>query len=282
MAIRLMREIDVPATPRDRVFRSSRLSAVVAVLICLAACAAMIIFHWPAPRLSDYFSGAILLLLFLLRRFVTARFHPSNWLVRMRNDGLYIHFRSYLNDHLSAEDPTVVFLPYEAIRSARLVREKVETPDPARNNTVDTQTLRWVEFELAIDPAPLATALATECARPAAMVKHWYGESSTLYRDYPILMQSPPFLRVKWQVVPRASVFLSALQGRVEIAPSVNIAADFSNLKGLPRDQQEQRLRDLDQRGHTIDAVYMATQLYGLNLTQATSFVGELRGRSQS
>jgi hypothetical protein len=272
--MRLMREVEVPTTRRDRVFRASRLYAVLFVLVCLGAAAAMIAFHWPQRRLAYYISAAILLLLLLMHRFVTARFHPSNWLVRVGDEGLFIHFRSYLNDHLSAEDPTVVFLSHQEIRSARLVRERLHTLDSEGAKTV--QTRRLVEFELAIDPAPLAEALAIECARPGAWEKRWYGRSATLYQDYPVLMQSPPFLRITWQVVPRASTFLDCLRSHVEIAPPVTVSEDFVNLQGLTREQQEQRLRDLNQRGHTIDAVYMARRLYGLDLTQASKFVKEL------
>jgi hypothetical protein len=154
------------------------------------------------------------------------------------------------------------------------VRERLHTFDSEGISTV--QTHRLVELELAVDPTALARALAIECARPAPGEKRWYGRSGVLYRDYPVLMQSPPFLRIEWRVVPRASVFLEGLRSRVDIAPPVTISEDFTNLQGLPREQQEQRLRDLNQRGHTIDAVYMARRLYGLDLTQATRFVKEL------
>jgi len=275
--MQLMRATEVPTTSRDLLFRASRWHAALLVFVCLAACVAMIFYHWPRPRPAYYISAAIILLLLLMRRFITARFHASNWLVRMGDEGLFLHYRSYLNEHLSADDPTVVFLPFHDIRSARLVREKVETPDPSRHNTAETQILHWVEFDLAIDPAPLAAALDTERSRPAAMEKHWHGESSTLYLDYPVLMQPPSILRVKWQVVPRASVFLDALRPRVEIAPMVALTEDFSHLQGLNREEQLKRLRQLDQRGQTIAAVYMARRLYGGDLADATKFVEELR-----
>ena len=98
MAIRLMRENDVPTTTRDLVFRASRLYAILFVLVCLGACAAMIVSDHPRAPFSYYISGLTVLTLLLMRRLVIARFHPSNWLVRTADDGLFIHFRSYLND----------------------------------------------------------------------------------------------------------------------------------------------------------------------------------------
>src|SRR5258708_777158 len=154
--MRFMREVEVPTTTRDLVFRSSRLYGVLFVLACLGACAGMIVFHWPRPNLAYYISEVVVLLLLLMHPFVTARFHPSNWLVRITNNGLFIHFRSYLNDHLSLEDSTVVFLPYQNIRTARLVRERLHTFNSEGAKSV--QTRRLVELELAVDPAQLSNA----------------------------------------------------------------------------------------------------------------------------
>lgn len=278
--MQLIRAIDVLETARDQVFRASRLRAILFVLICACACAAMLLFHWPRPRLAYYLSAVIVLVLLVARHFVTARFHPLNWLARIGDEGVFLHFRSYLNDRLSSEDPTVVFLAYSDIRSARLVQERLKTRD--MEGAVETQIRRCVEFELAIDSTRLVAALTTERARPGAWEKRWYGRSATLYGDYPVQMQSPPFLRVEWQVVPRASKFLELLRPRVEIGAPVVVSEDFANLHELPRGQQEKRLRDLDQHGQTTAAVYMARKLYALDLAGATKFVKSLREGAQS
>jgi len=237
MAMAPMRAGEVPTMPRDRIFRSSRLYASMFVLGCIAACAAMIFFQWHRPPAAHVISAVSLLVLLLAHRMIAARFHPSNWLVRLGDDGLFIHFRSYLNEHLSAEDPTVVFLPYPDVRSARMVRERTKIRDT--NHAVTTQTIRWVELELGIDPAPPVAALATESRRPGVWEKRWYGRSATVYEDYPVRMQTPPFLRVKWQVKPRASVLLDGLRQRVEIAPEVLVSEDFSDLRRLPRSSRK-------------------------------------------
>ena len=277
--MQLMRTADVPQTERDLVFRMSRLHAVLTVLACLGFCVWFILHTWPHPKIAYWVSGVILMFLLLLHRLVTNRFHPLNWLVRVGDEGLFIHFRSYLNDQLSPDDPTVVFLPYPEIRSARLVREHVTKPDMNGRSTTEIQ--HWVELELATDTAALVDALGTERGRPAAMEKRWYGTSSTLYLDYPVQMQTPPFLRVRWQVVPRSAVLLDALRPRVEIAPEVKVSEDFFALQNLPAAEQEKRLRELNERGQTMAAIYMARRLYGCNLTEATNLVNGLRG-SQS
>jgi hypothetical protein len=94
-------------------------------------------------------------------------------------------------------------------------------------------------------------------------------------------MQTPPCLRVKWQVKPRASGLLDGLRQQVEIAPEVLVSEDFSDLRQWPPEQPEKRLRELNERGQTIAAVYMARMLYGCELAEATKSVQGLRKESQ-
>jgi hypothetical protein len=115
------------------------------------------------------FGATVLLFLLLTLRWVTARFHPSNWLVRANETGLSVQYRSYLNYQLPADEPSVVFISYGEIASARLVRERVESPDMRRPGATQTQFLRYIELELSGDIAPLANALQRErprCPRP--------------------------------------------------------------------------------------------------------------------
>ena len=59
--------------------------------------------------------------LLIYQKVVTARFRPTNWLVRMTDGGLFIKFRSYSNLGFPDQDLTVAFIPYSDIRSARYV-----------------------------------------------------------------------------------------------------------------------------------------------------------------
>jgi hypothetical protein len=234
---------------------------------------------WP----PGYVFGSFLLLFVLLTlRMVTARFHPSNWLVRMNETGIYVQYRSYLNYDLPADEPSVVFLSLGEIASARLVKERVETPDPAKPGTTQTQYLRYVELELSGDAALLAEALQAESGEPAPLKKRWYGTSSTLYRDYPVTMTPttttpPTFLRIRWDVVPGAHRFLDALRPYTVIADPVSLTQDFTNLKSLNREDQQKQLRELTARGQTITATYAARQLYGCSLGEAKELVDSLR-----
>jgi hypothetical protein len=183
MALQLMQPREMAENPRDRLFRYSRPNPGLPAVAVICVGAALVILRWPSPRMPYCIAGALVLCLWLLRRFISARFRPSNWLVRQSGDGLFIQFRCYRNCLLPAEDPTVAFMPHLDIRSARLVRERTKTRDNDGSTSVATR--RLIEFELAIDSAPLAAALAAECAKPGAWEKRWYGRSATLRSRLP-------------------------------------------------------------------------------------------------
>ena len=275
--MRLLRLQDVEIGLNDRVFRHARLRALIVWLAGFVA-TLVLFFHaytgkWP----PGYIFGSFLLLFVILTlKVVTARFHPSNWLVRMNETGAYLQYRSYLNYQLSANAPSVIFLTVGEIASARVVKECVETPNPAKPGTTQTQYLRYVELELSGDTAPLAEALQTERAEQAPLQKRWYGTSSTLYRDYPVTMTSPPFLRIRWDVVPGAQKFLDALRPYTFIADPVSLTQNFTHLKSLGREDQQKQLRELAARGQTITAMYAARQLYGYSLGEAKEMVDSL------
>ena len=140
--MQLLRLADVQISPSDRVYSYSRTRAAVVLLIVLGT-VAWLSFHAVTAgwKVGYYIAAAVLLFFLLAVRFITARFRSSNWLVRANDQGIFIQFRSYLNYHFPPEDMTVVFLSYGEIRSARMIRERVETLDPQGHGTT-TQYLR--------------------------------------------------------------------------------------------------------------------------------------------
>ena len=275
--MRLLRLRDVEVGPNDRVFRHARLRALIVWLVGFAAATAFFLHAYTAKWPPGYFFGPFLLLFLLLTlRMVTARFHPSNWLVRMNETGIYVQYRSYLNYQLPADDPSVVFLSFGEIASARLVKERVETPDAAKPGATQTQYLRYVELELSGDPAPLADALQAELGEQAPSEKRWYGTSSTLYRDYPVTMSAAASVRIHWDVVPGAQKFLDALRPYTVIADPVSLTQDFTRLKSLSREDQQKQIRELVARGQNITATNAARRLYGCSLGEAKQMVDSL------
>src|SRR5579862_573259 len=274
-----MRPQEVRVGSNDRVFRHARIRALIGLLVALSIVAALYYRAYTDSRWKPgYIFGTFLLLFILLTmKFVTARFHPSNWLVRMNDAGIYVQYRSYLNYELAAEDPSVVFLTLSEIASARLVKERVEKPYPMRPNTSQTSYLRYIELELSGDIAPLVRALGDERGESAPMQKRWYGSSSTLYRDYPVAINTPPFMRIRWDVVPGAGKFLDALRPHTVIAATVSLTQDFTRLRSLSAEEQKKQLRELAQRGDIITASYLSRKLYGGSLAEAKDRIEALQ-----
>ncbi len=269
---------DVEIGPNDRLFRHARLRALIVSLAGFATTAALFFHAYMGKWPPGYIFGSFLLLFVVLTlKMVTARFHRSNWLVRMNETGIYVQYRSYLNYQLPANDPSVVFLSFGEIGSARLVKERVVTPDTTRSGGTQTQYLRYVELELSCNPAPLADALQAEFGEQAPLEKRWYGTSSTLYRDYPVTMAATTFLRIRWDVVPGPHKLLDALRPYTVIADPVSLAQDFTHLKSLSREEQQKQLRELVARGQDVPAIYTARKLYGCSLGEAKQMVDALR-----
>ena len=245
-SMRLLRLGDVPINERDRVFRYSPGRALVATCAVIGASGGLIVLGWyEGSGLAYYLAGVLLVGLLVLRRFVAARFRPSNWLLRMGDEGVFVQFRSYLNHHFPEGDPTVVLIPYREIRSARLVRERRDVPynddPPAQLDRVTRVWRRLVELQLAVDAAPLARALTEESARRAS--------TGATYRHYPVRMESPKTLQLEWNVVPRADVLLDYLRQDTSIAVPIEVSHDYAHLEGLSHEEQERRLRELAKQG---------------------------------
>jgi hypothetical protein len=217
----------------------------------------------------------------IFQRLVTARFLSSNWLMRMTDHGLFVKFRSYLNHHFSNQDPTVLFLPYSEVRSARLVKERRELPDlddgSGLTNTIKTR--RLIELELAGDSTELSEALADE--RKRVFNKPIRGSAKMRYHHLPVRLASATLLTIEWSVVPRVEKFLDALTRHTLVQSVHKSSKDFVDLQSLSPADQESRLRELAEAGDMIEAVAIARQLYSYDLTTAKAFVESLIERQR-
>jgi len=276
--MQLLRLADVPIDRRAHEFRYSRFRAGTGAIMLAAAALALIAFG----RLNNtwipyYIAGVIIVTLLIFHNLVTARFRPTHWLVRMTDDGLFIKFRSYLNYRFSDQDPTVVFIPYSELSSAKLVKERQAIPDRDGGNPRATiRTRRFIELELAGNSEPLADALAGESKRVFAKPAEGGAHVSTRYQHLPVRLAAPNLLRIEWGVVPNAQTILDALTRHTLVDHATAVSKNFVNLDGLSREEQESRLLELAQSGDMIGAVTMARTLYAYDLATAKNFVESL------
>jgi hypothetical protein len=274
----LMRSAAVPHNDRDIVFRYSRGRALVTFLVLAAVAIGLITFaRMNHAWIAYYVAGALILVLLVFQKVLTARFHSANWLMRLTDDGLFIKFRSYLNNHFADEDLTVVFIPYAEIRSAKLVKQSQEVPDQdGKRQTTTVRTQRYVELELAGDTRRLAGALALETERVLGKSNPSGARVSTRYQHLPVRLAAASLLRVEWGVVPSAATLMESLTRHTMVRPESETSTHVSGLETASRAKQETRLLDLAQSGDLIGAVTLARRLYGYDLAKAKDFVDSL------
>jgi hypothetical protein len=280
--MQLMHLADVPLDPRDRVFYYSRFRAIAGAMSFCAIAIGLLVLGWVKNAwLAYYVAAVIAICLLIFQRLVTARFLSSNWLMRMTDHGLFVKFRSYLNHHFSNQDPTVLFLPYSEVRSARLVKERRELPDlddgSGLTNTIKTR--RLIELELAGDSTELSEALADE--RKRVFNKPIRGSAKMRYHHLPVRLASATLLTIEWSVVPRVEKFLDALTRHTLVQSVHKSSKDFVDLQSLSPADQKSRLRELAEAGDMIEAVAIARQLYSYDLTTAKAFVESLIERQR-
>src|ERR1044071_5055395 len=275
--MQILRLNDVPVSQRDLVFAYSRLRAISSALLLLAVAVGLIIFArlkgaWPVYCVAAF----MVLCVLIYQKVITARFHSANWLVRLTDNGLFIKFRSYLNDHFDAQDFVVLFLPFSELRSARMVKERQEVPDRNTRSTTITTTKRILELELAGKTVELAVALGTERERVFGKMPRTNGRMSTRYQHFPVRLASPTLLRIEWGVVPKIQTLLNALTRHTLVSASAEEKKDYTHLESLDRKEQEARLLELAESGDMIGAIAIARKLYSYDLTTAKQFVESL------
>ncbi|MGE5215510.1 MAG: hypothetical protein ACM3SP_00745 [Chloroflexota bacterium] len=228
---------------------------------------------WPVYIVAAF----IIICLLLYQNSITARFRPSNWLLRMTDDGLFVKFRSYMNFHFPDQDPTVAFIAYSEIRSAKYVKERQELPsqDGRARGTPSVRTRRFVDLELAGNSVALASALANETRRVVARSNQGGAAVSTRYQHFPVGLSDRHF-KIEWDVVPSADVLLDALTRHTLVEAPGESTKDFTHLETLDRNEQEARLLELAKSGDIIGAVALARKLYTYDLTTAKAFVESL------
>jgi len=269
MAITLMKPDDVRQLRDGTVYAHARIFPLLIWLIVLAGAIRVIADDWPHFHAFKLFAIVALLFLFLFKRFIIAPFQSSNWLVCATDDGMYVQFRSYLNYRWPVQHATVAFIPFGDIRSARLVRERLSVPRIDGRNGTTTEFHHYVELELNSDIASLSEALEAER-------NYSPPDSATIYRDYPVTLKVPPFLRIEWKVRPGAKTFLKRLPSRIEIHEPVKFHEDYSNARDLDAEQQDQRIHELERRGKRIEAIYLTRQIRRCSLAEATNYVERL------
>ena len=207
--------------------------------------------------------GSVLLL--LIRGGIgafSASLREPNWVLGVARDGVYLNVRSYLNAATDDPSPTVAFVPFSEIASARKV---VERWDLRSRGETTTRYDAFLELALAgVDTSPLADAVRAEAGRPAPERSFLGVRVRTKVLDRPVFVEQPGIVRVRWK-----RGMLAALEGRVRIGEELKVRAAST----------PDRIPDLVRRGDRMGAIAAARAQGAKSLAEARSLVEEVERR---
>ena len=272
--MKLLRDDEGPAPPAVESYRETAWPALGVGLALLAAAAALIVWPlaeegwrvtWPLAVLGPMALIVLLIARFALRSFLASR-RPESWRLRWDAEGIYLRYRSYLNNRFPADTPAAVYLPRREVAWLKVRRETLDTPDE-RGHWGLKRKHRWLEVGLrGLDPAAIEAALSDE--------SKLRGPSGWRANDFPVTVTPQGTLRV--QLRDPESV-LARLRRYYPVALAEE--SESGDFEDMSQEEKENHVLALAAAGDSFAAIKAARELYGLDLTEAKKLVEELQGR---
>lgn len=267
-----------PAQQQAAFFRHSWLGVAV-VHLGLIALAGLMLYQYaigeiPLGIMLVFVLASCFFMLFIFGVLVRS-FKPTNWLLAVGIDRLWIKYRSYLNSHFPPDDLQVIELPYAEIESVGLIRRKEIVL--GSKNRQQIQFSKHLEFTLR-QPfgQELPEALQAERNAKDRSAKRIKSKAS----HYPVQVKGDKVFRVCISGIrPGWKRALRELETNgVVVACEKREAEDYTKPLSDKR-QMEDQLIQLIEQGKTLAAVKLARQRYGMGLTEAKQFIDELGSR---
>jgi hypothetical protein len=307
--MQLLREQDVHQSPESSeiVYRESRLAKWVALGICLGlALAGTVALSWPGALVdtdtrfvTKVLASVALLFGLLVQSPLRKTYHQENWLLRQRQGGLLVKFRSYLNSHFPKEDLTVLDLDRDEIEWIRRhahkhVSKRIDCQQSAESLAfLDIKVRFPVEGSGEDWRARLKRQLKAARNQKAPKV----GIVQTKYHHYPVRLVEEDILRIEWKsktssVTPGIGAAITNLGRDYRVGEEIGTESDEGpgstgeketvgkkGSTGGPESpyENEELLLDMLSRGDEIGAAKLARSLYGFDTTEAMRFLEELK-----
>jgi hypothetical protein len=275
--MKFLRDDEVPTPPDVQSHQETQWSGLIVGLGLFGAVAAGIVWMvmagaWDSPWLFSVLCVCILIVMLIgryaLRTFVASR-RPESWRLRWGPDGLYMRYRSYLNNRFPIDTPAVLFLTRREVGWLKVRKDTLETPDE-RGSWSLSRTHHWLEIGLRnVEPTPIREALSAEARLRTS--------SGGRVNDYPLSVTRDGTLRLQLNRPERATDLL-----RLDYAVALAEENRSIGFRDMSRDEQEEHVLALAAAGDTFAAIKAAREVYELNLTDAKTFVEELQGRTDT
>lgn len=265
------------------------LGSISAVVMSLILAGAPVMWWWleaPWPVWGGCTLLAVFVVPFLIQD-LRAKFRPTNWLLWIRSDGLWIHFESYQDCRPDAADATVVHLDYSEIGRIQRHVETYTTPSGYHGR----RSTRWTEKALLIhlkqaDTGTLQEALAAVRSRPPLeRVLLGFVRVASRATHFAVTMPSPTVIRIAWRggrgnsVVPALETVLEYLATYVSIGEAVR--EDRPEWHEMDEAQLDEQIRNLVNSGSRLEAVRLLVRRKGFTMTAAHQQIEELARSSE-
>jgi hypothetical protein len=201
-----------------------------------------------------------------------AKFRSTNWLLRLGPDGLWINLRSYQNHHLP-DAPTVLYLRYEEIASARRHIDTWTTPARPSATTATHWKLESLELSLASgETTAIAKALVDERGR----------RSGIKGTHQAVTVPAAGVVRIAWRghgndVVPPLTRVLEELSLRVEVDEPTR--TDRAHWLKLSEAELDELVAHLVRSGDDLAASQLLMRRRGCSATEAHMLIEEQASR---
>ncbi|HEY5042222.1 MAG TPA: hypothetical protein VIK53_09480 [Verrucomicrobiae bacterium] len=273
---------EIPVRSDDQVFKSSPIgSGISFVVISAIVIAALLLgihggeqYGINLPRVLFYILAAFagLFDLFAFQSF-QASLKPTNWLLRCNNNGVIIHFRSFLNWRFPSECVQAVGFDYSEIAWARTVKERRISPSMGYQNNRIAQTQQLTFLDLC-----LVNADTTALEEHLQQERNLRPDGITISLDYPVQVLSGGIVELRWSggISPSARKAIQCLRQHITIAGAYSRIADLTHQKNLQPGEEDTKILKLATTGDEMGAVTLTRQIYGCSLSEARSFVEKL------
>jgi hypothetical protein len=286
--MRLLKLNEVVLEEDGKIYRQGRLQAACGTLVMTAVLLAFPVFlfsagaPWPAWLVASL--PAAFLVPLVLGNFL-ATLRKTNWLLWVRDDGLWINCRSY-QDRSGTDHGCVVVLDYAEIARAARYAERYTTPRPRGGSTHYSLQALEIELAEAADFTPLKAALEASRTREQPVRSLLGMRMRSRPTHFPVCLPEPGRIRIYWRggighwVAPSLARAIRDLGAHVAVGePARRDRGDWRKLTGVELDEQ---ILSLVESGAKFDAMRLLVKRRGYSETEARQFVDELTLSSNS
>lgn len=276
--MQMYRNSDLPQIQMEHTYRTPPWAMLLLPLIMMAICIAM---GWALvnKHLPGLFWVSLVILAPLSLVIVAVSFlpalRPTNWVVKVRGDRLYVMLRNYRNRHLPTDGPVIASFEMREIESVGEQKKEMSAPGTSKGKrTVWSE--RSLELRLK-DPVPEEFHLALECERSRKPPETGRVRAANYYPS-PISIDGRT-IHIRWKgqhdaLRPSLVRALEVLGGQVPVH-GVEVL-DRRNPEQLSDQEFDVLILDLCQSGKSIAAAKLLRERRGYSLTEAKKFIDEL------